>query len=267
MKKFSLFVLCALLCLMNGCGSKEDKNISDLSGKEKLIIGMDCENQPFAFGTATQNEDSVVLGDAYCKGFDVSLARYITSNLQREIEIVNIDQNKMTEALAEGSIDVAISALTWSDSEDIDVSSPYYEEEHAIVVLKDSKLAKAKAISEFAKAKMMGVAQSASNLAIDEIKDVQHLEAATDIKALQEALSNKTCDALVVSLSQAKAIIKNNKDFVMLTFKDAFKTKNQYVIAMEDGLKDEEESLYHEIEKVLSKLEEQTKTDWMKKFQ
>ena len=36
---------------------------------------------------------------------------------------------------------------------------------------------------------------------------------------------------------------------------------------MEDGLKDEEESLYHEIEKVLSKLEEQTKTDWMKKFQ
>ena len=62
-------------------------------------------------------------------------------------------------------------------------------------------------------------------------------------------------------------MIKNNKDFVMLTFKDAFKTNNQYVIAMEDGLKDEEESLYHEIEKVLSKLEEQTKTDWMKKFQ
>lgn len=266
MKKISLFILCACLCLMNGCGSKKDDNISDVSGKVMLVVGMDCENQPFAYPSDVQSEESVVLGDKYVKGFDVSFARYLVKNLQREISIVHMNQSEMQEALEEGTIDVAISALTWSDDDNVDVSSPYYEEGYAVVVLKDSKLANAKSLKDFNQAKVM-TCQNAASQAITEMSGVEQLEAANSLTALQASLAEKKADAIVVSSSQADAMVKANKDFVKVSLKTEFQSKNQYVVAMEDGLKEEEEGLYQEIEMTITKLQKETKEAWMKKAQ
>lgn len=267
MKKISLFILCACLCLMNGCGGKKDENISDVSGKVMLVVGMDCENSPFAYHTDVQSEESVVLDDAYVKGFDVSFARYLANNLRREISIVHMNQSEMKTALEEGTIDVAISALTWSDDEDIDVSSPYYEEGFVLVVLKDSKLAKATSLTDFAKAKVMACKDSTAVQALNEMQEVEHVEDALDLTTLQASLSENKADAIVVTNTQANEMVKANKDLVKVALKEAFQSKNQYVVAMEDGLKEDEESLYQEVEKTISKLQQDTKEAWMKNAQ
>lgn len=264
MKKYGLLILCALLCMMSGCGNDEEK-ISDVSGKVMLVVGMDCQNQPFAYETNQQGPDSVALESSYATGFDVRLARYLAKTLQREITVVNMKKNQMVEALDDGTIDMAISALQAQDDDQVDVSSPYYEEGMVIVVRKDSKLAKAKKLGDFAQKKIMAVAGTNDEKAIAEIKDAVHEQGATDYASLQKTLIEKKCDGIIVPASQADIMIKTNKDLVIVAMeKDSLKTKNQYVIMMEDGLKDEEESLYHEIEEALSKLEAKTKTDWMK---
>lgn len=268
MKKCSLLILCALLCMMSGCGSSKEENISDVTGKQMLVVGMDCHQQPFAYETDKQSEDSVVLGEKYCKGFDVSLARYLAKALQREISIVNMKSDQMVTALEEQTIDVAISALQIQDDDQVDVSSVYYEDAMVILVQKDSKLAKAKKLTDFAKKKLMAVSGTNADKAIDEIKDVVHESGASDMETLQTALKDKKCDAIVVPASIAGTIVKKDKNLVMISFeKEGFTTKNQYVIAMEDGLKEEEESLYHEVETVLAKIETGTKTNWMKENQ
>ena len=62
-------------------------------------------------------------------------------------------------------------------------------------------------------------------------------------------------------------MVKANKDLVKVSLKTEFQSKNQYVVAMEDGLKEEEEGLYQEIEMTITKLQKETKEAWMKKAQ
>lgn len=264
MKKYLIVFLCAFMLMISGC-SKEEEKISEMSGKQMLIVGMDCDNQPFAYETKEQSQDSVVLGEGYVKGFDVSLSRYLAKTLQREISIVNMEPSQMSEALEEGSIDVAISALTMKDDDQVDVSSPYYEEGYSMIVRKDSKLASAKSIQTFAKKKVIALKDSFATEAIKEIKDVTVLEA-LDKEALVKALLEKQCDGIIVANSIAKVIVKTNKDTTMVSFDkgQGFTTKNQYVIVLKEGIKEEEESLYHEIEAALQSLETETKNDWMK---
>ena len=102
---------------------------------------------------------------------------------------------------------------------------------------------------------------------LNEMQEVEHVEDALDLTTLQASLSENKIDAIVVTNTQANEMVKANKDLVKVVLKEEFQSKNQYVVAMEEGIKEDEESLYQEVEKTISKLQQDTKEAWMKNAQ
>lgn len=268
-KKWMTWILCGLLCTMTGCGSGNEENISEMSGKEMLVIGMDCAQKPFSFETDMQNENSVVLENGYVDGFDVRLARYLTKTMNREIQIVKMADSEIAAALEEGTIDLAVSALSVQDSKEWDLSSPYYKEGFAAVVRKNDKLAEADSVSALANKTLMSLSDSAADRAIDTIKDAKHGAACGDLDTLGKALKDKQCDAMILPQSMAKAYVKADKDAVMMSFaKDkGIAGESAYVIVLPEEAAEEEEGLYKEVEAALSNLQDDTKQEWMKAYQ
>lgn len=110
LKKLATAAL-AMTFVLSGCGGSEDdgKNVSSVTGKEKFVVGMECNYAPFNWQSNEQTDTSVAIGGAgYCDGYDVRVARYVAEQLDREIEVKKVSWEGLQPALNSGEIDAVI---------------------------------------------------------------------------------------------------------------------------------------------------------------
>ena len=267
MVKKLLVVMMALL-MVCGCANEENKdNVSTMTGKEKIIIAFGGNSDPFSFVKEVQGDYSVYCNsDQFLEGYDVRVARYLASSLNKEIEAKKMNQQQGLEALKNGEIDLYFNALTSKDMIGVASSDVYYEEEFSMVVLKDSKYAKYKEISKFAKKKVSSLKDSLAFECIAQIKNVKGDEGYATYAEAVNALIAKDIDAIVAPTSVAKKFAATNKDLKVLTFKEGkgFDKTIQYVIAMDPNDALEEEGLYQDVNKYIKQLDAETAAEWMK---
>lgn len=267
MMKKLLVVFMALL-MVCGCANKENKdNVSTITGKEKITIAFGGNSAPFSFVKEVQGDYSVYCNsDQFLEGYDVRVARYIASSLNKEIEAKKMNQQQGLEALKNGEIDLYFNALTTKDTLGVANSEVYYEEGFSVVVLKDSKCAKYKEISKFAKKKVTSLKDSLAYECIAQIENVKAHEGYATYTEAMNALIAKDVDAIVAPTSVAKKLAANDKTLKVLTFKEGkgFDQTIQYVIAINPEVALEEEGLAQEVNKLIKQLDAETAAEWMK---
>ncbi len=159
-----LGVLMAILMLvtLSACGGDS----SAKSGVEDgvLTIAMECAYAPYNW---TQTDDSngavpIKGTNDYANGYDVMIAKRICEANGWELEIVRSDWDSLVPSVQTGVIDAVIAgqSMTKERSQQVDFAGPYYYASFAILVKKDSPLANATSIMDFAGYK--GSAQSAT---------------------------------------------------------------------------------------------------------
>lgn len=159
-----LGVLMAILMFvtLSACG----ENSSAKSGVEDgvLTIAMECAYAPYNW---TQTDDSngavpIKGTNDYANGYDVMIAKRICEANGWELEVVRSDWDSLVPSVQTGVIDAVIAgqSMTKERSQQVDFAGPYYYASFAILVKKDSPLANATSIMDFAGYK--GSAQSAT---------------------------------------------------------------------------------------------------------
>lgn len=159
-----LGVLMAILMLVTLSACGEDSSAKSGVEDGVLTIAMECAYAPYNW---TQTDDSngavpIKGTNDYANGYDVMIAKRICEPNGWKLEVVRSDWDSLVPSVQTGVIDAVIAgqSMTKERSQQVDFAGPYYYASFAILVKKDSPLANATSIMDFAGYK--GSAQSAT---------------------------------------------------------------------------------------------------------
>ena len=269
LKKLATAAL-AMTFVLSGCGGSEDdgKNVSSVTGKEKFVVGMECNYAPFNWQSNEQTDTSVAIGGAgYCDGSDVRVARYVAEQLDREIEVKKVSWEGLQPALNSGEIDAVIAGMTADDKRraGMDFTTPYYESEMVMIVRKsDKKVAKYNDIQQFKGKTVIGQKSTNYDTVIDQIKGVKHATPKATYPEMIVALQKKEVDGITAELPVAEGAVAANKDLTIVHFKKGkgFDIDTSVSIAMKKGTSDSQ--LFKDVQKAVDNLSKKTRDEWMK---
>lgn len=269
LKKLATAAL-AMTFVLSGCGGSEDdgKNVSSVTGKEKFVVGMECNYAPFNWQSNEQTDTSVAIGGAgYCDGYDVRVARYVAEQLDREIEVKKVSWEGLQPALNSGEIDAVIAGMIADDKRraGMDFTTPYYESEMVMIVRKsDKKVAKYNDIQQFKGKTVIGQKSTNYDTVIDQIKGVKHATPKATYPEMIVALQKKEVDGITAELPVAEGAVAANKDLTIVHFKKGkgFDIDTSVSIAMKKGTSDSQ--LFKDVQKAVDNLSKKTRDEWMK---
>lgn len=269
LKKLATAAL-AMTFVLSGCGGSEDdgKNVSSVTGKEKFVVGMECNYAPFNWQSNEQTDTSVAIGGAgYCDGYDVRVARYVAEQLDREIEVKKVSWEGLQPALNSGEIDAVIAGMTADDKRraGMDFTTPYYESEMVMIVRKsDKKVAKYNDIQQFKGKTVIGQKSTNYDTVIDQIKGVKHATPKATYPEMIVALQKKEVDGITAEVPVAEGAVAANKDLTIVHFKKGkgFDIDTSVSIAMKKGTSDSQ--LFKDVQKAVDNLSKKTRDEWMK---
>lgn len=258
-----MMVAMACTLLLSGCGSKEkEREISKNTGKEYFKVGMTCDLAPFATEKKTQSDTSVTIGESYCDGYDVKIARKLAEHMNMEIQVKKIAADAMQEALDEGEIDAVISGLYPDEKQNMDVTKAYQSSDVVLLVRKDDKKAKSKDLADFKGSSVAALQNTSLDAMIDDIKDVKHEKAMASYEELIKALKDKKIDAMIAPSILAENMVDGDLTMVKFDEKKGFRKQAEAVIGMKKGSKEDE--LFLNVQKALDAISQEERDEMLK---
>ena len=228
-KKLSLLVLAVATAALTlvGCGSSKSDNSED----NVFRVGMEAGYAPFNW---TQNDDSngavkIDGGSEYAGGYDVEIAKKIADGLGKELVIVKTEWDGLVPALTSGKIDAIIAGMspTAERKETIDFSDIYYNSDLVMLVKKGGVYDSAETLKDFSGAKITAQLNTFHYSVIDQIPDVNKVEAMDNFPAMRVALESGVIDGYVTEKPEALSAQAANENFKMIEFKEGFETSEE----------------------------------------
>lgn len=129
-------ILGALTAGLSACNNATQEDVMP----EKLIIGMECDYQPFNWSTDVSSEYTLPIGNhsgTYADGYDVQIAKRLGQEIGLEVEIVQTVWDSLVPDLQQGSINMIIAGMTDTEErrESISFTNEYYRSELVLVTL------------------------------------------------------------------------------------------------------------------------------------
>jgi len=216
------------LFILAGCGNGATDDSSAANGSadsETFVVGMEAGYPPFNW---TQNDDSngavkIDGADGYANGYDVQMAQKVADGLGKELVIVKTEWDGLVPALVSSKIDAIVAGMSPTEErkEAIDFSDSYYTTELVIVVKADGAYADAKALADFADAKVTAQLNTLHYDVIDQIAGVQKQPAMDSFTSMRVALESGTIDAYVSERPEAISASAANPAFKMIELDEA----------------------------------------------
>lgn len=259
-KVVSLMAVCMVLTACGNSGSSE-------GGKDKFIVGMECNYAPYNYQVSEATDTSISLGGAgYCDGYDVMIAQKIAATLGKELEVKKLEWDGLPTSLQSGDIDAIIAGMTANDEREqgIDFTTPYYDSEMVMIVRKDDALANATSIQDFSGKAVMGQINTNYDEVIDQIKDVNHLTPKSAYPEMVVSLTSKEADGITAELPVAQGVVAANPSLTFVRFEEGkgFDIDNSVSIGLKEGTRGSEE--FEAVQKALDGIDENTRIDLMK---
>ena len=214
MKKGLILLLSMVLAagLLAACGSSE-KTSKDASDKKVLVMGTSADYAPFEY-IETEKSDEII-------GFDVDLAKAITSKLGYKMEVKDMDFNGLVQALKSGQADFVLAGMTPTEKrkKNVDFSDIYYTAQFMIVSKKDSGISKL----EDLKGKTVGV--QLGSIQADKAKEINEelpikIEDRNRIQDLIQEIKSGRFDAAIIEDTVAKGYFTKETELEGFTLND-----------------------------------------------
>lgn len=232
----------------SGASADASKVKVDYDKQKKLRVAMECSYAPFNWTQDTADvangaKASQIYGsENYAYGYDVYIAQAIAKYLGWDVEIHQNEWSSLPLGLNSGEYDCIIAGMTKNAEKEkaYTFSSPYYIRDIALVVRKDSDLAKMTTLTEVNNAHPVVMSQIGTSFvkAIDQIPDCKRGTDLTTVGECFMAVQNKAADVFVVDVPTAKAGIVTNPDLTMVQLDASDNIKppeNEVCVAMRKG--------------------------------
>lgn len=257
MKRVVLALTLALILFVSACETSENE----------LVVGLECNYAPFNWTVSSQGEEAVEIDgvNAYCDGYDVSMAQTIADELGMDLVIRKIEWDGLIPALLADEIDVIIAGMspTPERAQTVSFTNPYYQSEQVLVVSRTSVYADASSLEDFSGANVIAQLNTLQDGLIEQIAGVNHQTALNDYPSLVASLTSGVSDALVAELPVAESIIANNSDLVIVRLGESGFTLAEEDVSVSVALRQEDTDLLEEINAILADIDEETRNALM----
>jgi ABC-type amino acid transport substrate-binding protein len=130
----SLAVVGSLGFVLASCGTAIDNS--------KIVVGLECNYAPFNWTETKENEYTLPISNhagSYADGYDIQISKKISSYLNKNVVVVQLDWDTLIPDLQAGSINCIIAGMTDTEEREksIDFTDEYYRSELVLVVKKD----------------------------------------------------------------------------------------------------------------------------------
>ena len=258
MRRVLGLVLVSLVLLLSGC-AEEDENV--------LVVGLECNYAPFNWTTASDGGEAVGINqvEAYCDGYDVTMASFIAEELEMELVIRKIEWDGLIPALLSGEIDVIIAGMspTPERAETVSFTNEYFRSEQVLVVSSDSVYANATSLTDFSGASVIAQMSTLQDGLIDQIVGVIHQTALGDYPSLVASLTSGVSDALVAELPVAESIISSNSGLTIIRLGENGFEVDDTDVSVSVAVRQDETDLLGDINEILAGISEETRNLWM----
>ncbi len=111
-------------------------------GNDKLVIGMECNYQPFNWTTFAESEYTLPISGVsgeYADGYDIQVAKYLSEATGLEVEIHRMVWDNLIPSLNSGTINMILAGMTDTPErrESIDFTDPYLSSDLAFLIKTD----------------------------------------------------------------------------------------------------------------------------------
>jgi arginine/lysine/histidine transporter system substrate-binding protein len=243
LKKIISVLLMSILLMgvLAACGTT-DKGTSDNKEAKVLIMGTSAEFPPFE--TVDPNNGEFI-------GFDIDLAKAITSELGYELEIKDMKFDGLIGALQAGTIDFIASGMSATEDrkKNVDFSTEYLHANELFVTTKDSAVKGMDDIEGITVGTQLGSIQEAGAKKLAETTDMK-VKTLDRVPDLVQELKAGRIDAVLLDEAVADGFIK---DMDLAGFKNENSASPGMAIAFPKG---KDAALVEEFNKVLKQMEE-----------
>ena len=239
----SAFILgLCLVLLVSGCITQEeakDPTILRIKQAGKIVVGTAATYEPMEY---VNDKGEIV-------GLDIDIAKEIASDLGVDLEIRDMEFDKLIDAVSKGEVDMIIAAITITQerAEKVSFSIPYFNAGQVIVVREENHDIKG---PEDLRGKRIGVeAGTTSEKEALKYTDSSLVKSYESYDPLLADLKAGNIDALIIDYPAAKSAVRRVDGFKIVgnPFTDEF-----YGIAVRKG----EQALLNEINKVITRLKQ-----------
>lgn len=115
-----------------GCSSKDES---------KLMIGLECAYAPFNWAETSENSYTLPVKNhrgLYADGYDIQIAKYLSRELNMEVEIYETVWESLISDLQTGALNLIVAGMTDNEErrQSIDFTSEYYRSELVLITQK-----------------------------------------------------------------------------------------------------------------------------------
>ena len=228
-KLLALLLAVVTMFALVACGGGE---VAD----NKLTMATNAEFPPFEY---LEGEEIV--------GADVDIAKAIAEKLGMELEITNIDFDAALTGAATGKYDVAVAGITANEErrKNMNFTDDYYTASQAIIVMADSEIKSAAALTGKKVSCQEGT--TGEQYLLDNKYEIQSFKTGAEAIA---ALTAGKVDAVVIDNAVAKALSEKQGGKTVVL--DEALTQEAYAIALQLG----NDELTEKINEALAELKE-----------
>lgn len=234
-----MIIILVLSSLLVACGKGNKANLEDdnseiesytlegIKSKGKLIMGTSADYPPFEFHKMIDGKDTIV-------GFDIEIAKYIADELGVELEIKDMEFDKLLGGLSTGMLDMVIAGMNPDPEREANFTDIYYEANLSVLVNKEdeSKITTLEDLEGKSIGVQIGTTQE--EIAKEKIKyaDVKSLSTNPDIVM---NLKTKKIDCALMEAPVAESFAKVNEDIVVVEGLNIDTDANGVAIAVKKG--------------------------------
>lgn len=202
-----LTITLATACNAGGTSSAESSNV--------LIMATSADYPPYEFYETARGEGEPI-------GFDIDIAKHITSKLGYELQIQDMDFNGIIPALQSERADFAMAGMTPTEERkaSVDFSQIYYDAKNTIVSMAGSGLASFEDLAGKTVGVQLGSIQESAAQEQAETVQGMTIEPRNKISELIQELKAGRLDAAIVEDTVAKGYVQNNPDLEFSVIED-----------------------------------------------
>ncbi len=220
----------------------EDSKLQEILDKGKFILGTSADYPPFEFHALVDGKDTIV-------GFDIEIANYIADELGVELEIKDMEFDKLLGGLSTGMLDIVIAGMNPDPERDANFTDIYYEANLSVLITKDaaSTITKIEDLAGKSIGVQLGTTQE--SIAQTDIKnaDVKSLSKNPDIVM---NLKTKKIDCAIMETPVAESFAKVNDDLMLVDGLIIDNNSGGVAIAVKNG----NDKLTEKLNEILAKI-------------
>lgn len=277
----SLFVGTLSALALTACANSNAEVNNDT-----LVIGMECNYQPFNWTTFTETEYTLPISGTngeYADGYDVAVAKYLSEATGKEVVIQRLVWDNLIPSLNSGTINMILAGMTDTPErrQSIDFTDPYLSSDLAFLIktadlntyFPDNSAENPATYEELLAAFSNQILVCQANVVGDDFIDtyfssvdssILHNTAATSYPLASQQVSQGIAFAMPAELPVVEAMTNISDNLSVLYVDDSFlQGEDQNGMKVSIGVKKGNQELIDELNEALSKLSDTTREEMM----